>query len=164
MSPQARKPITFERNFEATIEDVWDLWTTRVGLESWWGPDGFTVKVLALDLRPGGHLAYAMTATAAPQMAFMKQAGMPLTTHTRIDYTEVTRHRRLAYLNNADFIPGVAPYQTAMGVDFAETPGGVRMVITVDPMHDEVWTQRMAAGWESQLGRLAPALALRAAR
>jgi uncharacterized protein YndB with AHSA1/START domain len=164
MSPQARKQITLERTFDGTIEEVWDLWTTAEGIESWWGPDGFTVKVLELDLRAEGHLTYAMTATAPPQVAFMKQAGMPLTTRTRVDYTEVTRHRRLAYLNHADFIPGVAPYKTAMAVDLTVAPGGVRMVLTVDPMHDEVWTQRMAAGWESQLGRLTQLLGRRAAR
>ena len=120
------------------------------------------MKVLTLDLRPDGHLTYAMTATAAPQIAFMKQAGLPLTTQARIDYTEVTRHRCLAYLSHADFIPGVAPYKTAMRVDFALAPSGVRMVLTVDPMHDEIWTQRMAAGWESQLGRLARRLGRRA--
>jgi len=50
------------------------------GIESWWGPEGFTVTVQAMDVRPGGVLLYTMTATAAPQIAFMKQHGMPLST------------------------------------------------------------------------------------
>jgi hypothetical protein len=36
------------------------------------------------------------------------------------------------------------------------------MVITLDPMHDEVWTQRMVEGWKGQLGRLERLLADRA--
>jgi hypothetical protein len=33
------------------------------------------------------------------------------------------------------------------------------MVLTFDAMHDEVWTQRAAMGWENELGKLERALA-----
>lgn len=154
MNNDAKKTIQLERTYDASLEDVWDLWTTKEGIESWWGPDGFNVEVIALDLRVGGQLSYAMTAAAAPQIAFMKQAGLPLTTTTRVRYTEIIRHQRLAYVNLVDFIPGVAAYETGTRVDLAPTAGGVRMIVTLDVMHDPVWTQRMAAGWESQLGKL----------
>ena len=35
-----REPITMERTFDATLHEVWELWTTKAGIESWWGPDG----------------------------------------------------------------------------------------------------------------------------
>ena len=38
-------------DLSATVEDVWALWTTEPGIESWWGPDGFDVTVGHLDLR-----------------------------------------------------------------------------------------------------------------
>ena len=78
-----RNPVVLERTFTAAIDDVWALWTTKDGIESWWGPEGFTVKVRKLELRPGGELLYAMIATGPEQIAFMKQAGMPLSTETR---------------------------------------------------------------------------------
>ena len=34
--------IVIERTYEASIEDIWELWTTREGIESWWGPEGFS--------------------------------------------------------------------------------------------------------------------------
>jgi len=71
----ARRRVTLERRFNAAIEDVWELWTTRDGIESWWGPDGFEVKVRKLDFRPGGELAYDMTAVAADHIEFLKKAG-----------------------------------------------------------------------------------------
>lgn len=151
----APRKITFERTFKASIEDVWELWTTKEGIESWWGPDGFSVTVRKLDLRPGGELIYAMTATAAPQVEFMKNAGMPLTTECRITYTEIVAPRRLAYMNYTDFIPGVAPYDVGTLVELHPIGEGVRMVLTLDPMHDEEWTQRAAMGWEMELGKLA---------
>ena len=51
---ERRPKLTLERTFDATPEEVWGLWTTREGIDAWWGPDGFKVEVESLDLRPGG--------------------------------------------------------------------------------------------------------------
>jgi uncharacterized protein YndB with AHSA1/START domain len=158
-----RRRITLERTYQATLQEVWDLWTTAEGIESWWGPEGFSVKVRTLDLRPGGQLHYAMTATAPPQVEFMKKAGMPLTTEAQITYTEVAPPRRLAYFHLADFIPGVEPYQVAHLIELHADGPNVRMVLTIDAMHDEEWTQRAVMGWESELGKLAKVLGTRGA-
>jgi uncharacterized protein YndB with AHSA1/START domain len=147
-----------ERTFSASIEDVWDLWTTSAGIESWWGPEGFAVKVRHLDLRPGGELAYAMTATAPDQIEFLKKAGMPVTSEHRLTYTEISRPRRLAYSHLADFIPGVEPYEVTTEVDLDNSVEGVRMVLTIEAMHDEQWTRMAVMGWESELGKLAKLL------
>ena len=154
-----RRRITLERTYKASLQDVWDLWTTKEGIESWWGPDGFSVKVRKLDLRPGGELHYAMTATAPPQIEFMKKAGMPLTTEAKLTYTEVSPPRRLAYTHLADFIPGVEPYRVAHLIELTPLSDSVRMVLTFDAMHDEEWTNRAKMGWEMEFGKLAKALA-----
>jgi uncharacterized protein YndB with AHSA1/START domain len=40
---QASEPsadtIRFERVYDASIEDVWALWTTKEGLEAWFAPE-----------------------------------------------------------------------------------------------------------------------------
>jgi hypothetical protein len=33
--------ITIERTYPASVEEVWELWTTKEGIEAWWAPDGF---------------------------------------------------------------------------------------------------------------------------
>lgn len=149
-----RRTIRLERTYEATPEEVWDLWTTKEGIESWWGPEGFTVAVHRLDLRPGGELAYAMTATAPPQVEFMENAGMPLTTEALIVYTEVDPPRRLAYEHLVDFVPDVPPYAATTVVELHPEASAVRMTLTFDAMHDDEWTQRATMGWESELGKL----------
>jgi uncharacterized protein YndB with AHSA1/START domain len=151
-SPKRR--ITIERKYRTSLKDVWDLWTTERGFESWWGPGGFTAKVLALDLRPGGELLYAMTAVGREQVEFMKKAGMPLTVEARIRFTQVVHQKRLAYTSLADFIPGVMPYDVATEVEFQPDGKDVRMVITFDAMHSEEWTERARMGWEGQLSKL----------
>jgi uncharacterized protein YndB with AHSA1/START domain len=149
-----RKRISLERVYQADVQDVWDLWTTKEGIESWWGPGGFAVTVRKLDLRPGGELLYAMTAIDPPQVEFMKKAGMPLSHDARITFTEIVPRRRLAYIHLADFIPGVDPYDVATVVELHPSERGVRMVLTFDAMHDEEWTRRATMGWESELSKL----------
>jgi uncharacterized protein YndB with AHSA1/START domain len=153
--------IVLERIYPARAEDVWALWTTAAGIESWWGPDGFAVTVHALDLRPGGELRYAMTAVAPEMVAFMAQQGMPTTTEAHLTYTEVVPHRRLAYRHATTFVPGVAPYDVGHLVEIAELADGVRMTLTIDRMHDAVWTERAVAGWKSELDKLARVIAAR---
>jgi uncharacterized protein YndB with AHSA1/START domain len=153
--------ITLERTFRATPAEIWALWTTKDGIESWWGPEGFSVAVKTLDLRPGGGLAYDMIATAAPQIAFMQRAGMPLRQPTQLRYTEVEPLRRLAWLHAVDFVPGVPTYETASELVLHPTGDHVHLVLTFDPMHDPAWTERQQAGWESELDRLGKLLAAR---
>jgi uncharacterized protein YndB with AHSA1/START domain len=150
----ARAQFSISRSYDASIDEAWALWTTKPGIESWWGPEGFEVVVTALDLRAGGELAYQMTAVAAEQVAFMKRAGMPLTTECKVTYVEVSPPHRLAYTTLTDFVPGVAPYEVATVVELKATASGVHVRITFDAMHDDVWTERARAGHESQLRKL----------
>jgi len=158
---QSDRKIVIERTYAASIDDVWELWTTKDGIESWWGPEGFTVKVHELDLRAGGRMVYAMTAVDPPQVQFMKKAGMPLTTDARLTYTEIVPGTSIAYTHRADFIPGVEPYDVGNKVEFHAERGEVRMILRLDPMHSDEWTQRAVMGMESQLGKLDRVIACR---
>ena len=141
----SRRMITIERTFSAAIEDVWALWTTADGIESWWGPEGFRVKVRTLELRPGGALHYDMIAIGPDQIAFMKKAGMPLSQPTRATYKEVRPHTRLAFDCVVDFVPGVEPYETATVVELdgarrrhaprADHRGDARRAVDADGGH-----------------------------
>jgi uncharacterized protein YndB with AHSA1/START domain len=155
----ARAQFSIQRTYAASIDEAWALWTTKSGIESWWGPEGFNVTVTSLDPRPGGHLVYLMTAVAPEQAAFMRRAGMPLTSECKVTYIEVSPPSRLAYKTLADFVPGVAPYEVATVVELKPTADGVKLNITFDAMHDEVWTERARAGHESQMRKLDALLA-----
>jgi uncharacterized protein YndB with AHSA1/START domain len=155
----ARARFSIERSYAASIHEAWALWTTKAGIESWWAPEGFDVTVTSLDLRPDGQLVYLMTATAPEQVAFMTQAGMPVTTECRVTYTDISPPGRLAYKTLADFVPDVTPYEVATVVELRSTAEGVKLVITFDAMHDDLWTERARAGHESQMRKLDALLA-----
>jgi uncharacterized protein YndB with AHSA1/START domain len=156
----SRARVRLERTYAgASIDEAWALWTTKRGIEAWWGPPGFHVEVRSIDLRVGGTLAYAMIADAEHTIAFMKQHGMPVVTECRLVYTAIVAPTQLAYVHAADFVPGVAPYDVATEVALEATADGVRLVLTFDPMHDDTWTQRQTQGWELELGKLGGVLA-----
>jgi uncharacterized protein YndB with AHSA1/START domain len=146
---------TIERLYPTTPEEIWELWTTKEGIERWWSPDGFTTDVRELQLHPGGRLVHAMTATAPEQIAFMESAGLPLTSVAAKTFTEVLPPRRLVYTSLVDFVPGVDPYEHLTTVELEPVPEGTRVVMTVEAMHDEEWTQRMIAGRTNELDNLA---------
>ena len=157
----ANGPRRLERTYPATPEEIWELWTTPSGIESWWAPDGFSVEVDELELVPGGELVYTMTATAPEQVEFMRNAGMPLATVSRKTFREVDPPRRLAYDSLVDFVPDVAQYEHRTSVDLEPVDAGVRVVMTVEPMHDDVWTERLLAGRSNELDNLAAVVAAR---
>ncbi|WP_224095703.1 SRPBCC family protein [Nostoc sp. MS1] len=48
------------RVFNAPRELVWKVWTDPKHVEQWWGPKGFTTRVIEMDLRPGGQWHFVM--------------------------------------------------------------------------------------------------------
>lgn len=151
--------IVIERRYRAKAADLWALWTTPEGLESWWGPPGFAVTVQAMDLRAGGALRYTMTAMAPEMVAFMHKNGMPVATPAQASYDAVEPMSRLAYRHLVDFVPGRAAYATRMVVEFLPEGDTVTLRLTFDAMHDAEWTERARMGWEMELGKLATLLA-----
>lgn len=147
-----------ERTYAASPETIWELWTTAAGIESWWAPDGFRTEVRKLDLRPDSELVYEITAIAPEQKEFMSRAGLPPTTESRKTFTEVDGPHRLAYLSLVDFVPEHEPYEHLTVVDIQADGEGTRVTMTVDPMHDEVWTGRLLAGRSNELDNLAAAV------
>ena len=158
-SQGAASRITLERTMPGALAEVWQLWTTKSGIESWWSPDGFTIEVRELDLRPGGTLRYAMTATAPEQVKFMNDYGLAVTTEVRKTFTEVARPAALAYRSVVDFVPGVEPYEFATAVELHATGEGTHVVETIEPMHDDEWTRRLVLGRTNELDNLEAVLA-----
>ncbi|MCE5292169.1 MAG: SRPBCC domain-containing protein [Nocardiaceae bacterium] len=151
--------IDIERIYAAAPERIWELWTTAAGIESWWAPDGFEVRVDELDLRPGGELRYVMTATGPDQVAFMDSVGLPLSTSSRKFFTAVENETLLAYDTVVDFVPGQPEYRNRTSVTLTSVPNGTRVVMTIERMHDDEWTERIVAGRGNELDNLGAVLA-----
>jgi uncharacterized protein YndB with AHSA1/START domain len=144
-------PITFERVYDASIEDVWALWTTKEGLEAWFAPEGMRVEITALHLRVGGAFDYVMTAVGAEQVAYLANLDMRQTARVSGRFVEMVRHQRLRIRFDMDFVPGVEPYPYDMLVEMSVEAGRVRMVLTADRHPDPEMTRGAVLGLTSQL-------------
>lgn len=161
MTPEATpspNAIRLERTFDAVPELIWELLTTPAGLKAWWVPDGFETRVNELELRPGGHVRYTMTATAPEQRAFVRNLGLPLSTEFCRTFTEVTPPSRLAYVSLIDFVPDHEPYEHLTTIEIERAGDRTKLVMTLDRLHDEAWTQEYSDHRLNELDKLEAAV------
>jgi len=146
--------IVIERTYRASVQELWELWTTKEGFESWWGPVGFRVDVQEMDSRVGGALRYDMIADAPDVIAEMKKMGQPLSHKTSGTFSEVVPERRLTLTHLIDFLPGVKPYESTIVMELFPSGNSVRVVVTLSPMHNPEFSEMQKQGFTSQLTKL----------
>ena len=151
---EVQAAVVVERTYRATVEELWALWTTKEGFESWWGPEQFRVEVHKLEAREGGALDYDMIADTPEAVAAMTEMGQPVSHGTHGVYQEFRPMSRLRLMHVIDFVPGKAPYETLIDVDFSQAGDQARMVVTVHPHPDPNWTRMSVQGFTSQLTKL----------
>ncbi|HEY2679185.1 MAG TPA: SRPBCC domain-containing protein [Steroidobacteraceae bacterium] len=161
-APATQAAIRFERRYQdAAVQDLWDLWTTKEGFESWWGPKGFRVEVRKLELREGGRLLYDMIAAAPEEIAAMKRLNMPISQTTGATFGRIEPLKHLELVHLIDFVPGVKPYENRIRVEFSNADSSAQMVIMVEPHQSPEWTRMATMGMESQLTKVPALLAAR---
>ena len=52
--------IVVKRLVDAPRELVWTAWTEPKHIAQWWGPNGFTNTIHAMDVKPGGVWRFIM--------------------------------------------------------------------------------------------------------
>jgi uncharacterized protein YndB with AHSA1/START domain len=55
-----KQELVITRIFDAPRDLVFKAWTERDRMMRWWGPNGFTLPVCKIDVRPGGDYLYCM--------------------------------------------------------------------------------------------------------
>jgi uncharacterized protein YndB with AHSA1/START domain len=154
----SKPPVVVERSYEGTPQELWELWTTKEGFESWWGPEGFRVEVKTIEARVGGKLVYDMIADTPAMIAAMKELGQAVSHGTHGTFAEYDPHKRLRVLYIIDFLPGIAPYENNIVAEFIPKGTSVTMRVSIDAHPDDEWTQRSLQGFTSQLTKLPAAL------
>jgi uncharacterized protein YndB with AHSA1/START domain len=150
----SRSSMVIERTFRRSVEELWGLWTTKEGFESWWGGEGSRVEVHTIEAREGGTLHYDMIAEAPADITARNQMGLVPASSVRARFTEFRPYRRLILTHVMDFVPGVKSYEQTIAVDFFPVGDSVRMVTTIEPLHNEEFTQTSIRVFASQLKML----------
>ena len=88
--------IVITRTVHAPRQRVWEMFTQAEHIQHWWGPNGFTNTILAMDVSVGGLWRYVMHGPAGSD-------GSPGTDYNNwIRYTELTPPARMAYAHGGD--------------------------------------------------------------
>lgn len=154
MTSDVEQKSLVERTYRASPEELWSLWTSKQGFESWWGPEGFRTEVHTIDSRLNGKLHYSLFADTLEMIEAMKQMGRPASHETIGWFSEFQPRTRLSLTHVIDFLPCVPSYENKMTVEFFAVGENTRMVVTMNPMHDSEFTRMSNMGFASQLMKL----------
>ena len=147
--------LVIERVFEAPAELVWLMWTEPEHFAQWYGPEGFTVPVVEMDVRVGGERLVCME---------MQMPTGPRQMWTTGVFTEVTPFARLVYTESFSdaagnvLLPAMMgmpedhPVSTEVRVALEELDGQTRMVLRHVGVPGAEGAQ---AGWMQALEKMA---------
>ncbi len=141
--------LTLLAEFDASPEQVWDVWEDPRKLERWWGPPTYPARFSRHDFVAGGQCRYCMTGPAGDQSRGW----------WRIDL--IDKPNRIEFLNglagdDGEPMPGVEPMSAV--VTFEPTGAGTRMTVLnqfLDTAHMELMVEMgMQEGMGQAIGQI----------
>lgn len=147
------------RTFDAPRELVFKAWTEPERLMQWWGPKGFALQVMKVDLRPGGLFHYSMRSPNGDEM------------WAKWVYREITPVERLVFVSSFSDPEGNTlrapfgiefPLEVFSTVTFTEHEGKTTITMHGVPMNPTGEEQQvfngmfasMQQGWGGTLDQL----------
>ena len=118
------KHLTVTKIFDASPEEVWQLWVDPELIKQWWGPDKFICDVAKIDFRIGGTSLVNMKAPP----------GFGGQVHFNVwEYTEIDAFERIEFIMNLANEKGEKqkPADAGMPNDF---PENIRTVVILKPI------------------------------
>jgi uncharacterized protein YndB with AHSA1/START domain len=112
---QDARTIVTTRMFDAPRELVFEAWTDPKHLVQWWGPNGFTTTIRAIDVRPGGVWRFVMHGPDGVDY------------ENRIVYEEIVKPERLVYSHGGG--GDVEPVQFQVTVTFEDHDGKTKLTM-----------------------------------
>jgi uncharacterized protein YndB with AHSA1/START domain len=111
--------ITVIAEFDAQIDQVWNLWSDPRRLERWWGPPGYPATFENHELSPGGEVTYFLTGPEGdPSRGAWRVTSVD--SPTALEFTEVP-------CADADGTPVEDRSVHNVSVQLRERDGGTRM-------------------------------------
>jgi uncharacterized protein YndB with AHSA1/START domain len=80
--------VVIERNFDAPVDVMWEMWTVPEHFAAWYGPSGASIPVAKMDVRVGGARLVCMEVQTPNGLMQMWFTG---------EYREVVERQRLVY-------------------------------------------------------------------
>jgi len=131
------KYVKISRVFDASVEEVWKLWTEPEYVMQWWGPDRFSCPLARINFREGSTSLVSMLAPPA----FGGQ-----TTYSIWTYTKIVHLQCIEFIQNLANDQGIKqkPADLGMPPDF---PMDIRTTVeftSIDPRKTEMTVTEFA--------------------
>jgi len=117
------REIVLVRVLDATRRAVFDAWTDADAFCQWFGPEGFTCSVHAMDVRPGGRARFDMVAPDGTVFT------------NRFDYLEIVPNERIVLDHGSDTDDDPARFRVTVTLD---EQGDGKTVLTLRQLHPTV--------------------------
>ena len=142
--------VIIERVFSAPVEVLWSMWTDPEYFREWYGPEGMSIPVAEMDVRPGGARRICME---------MKTPDGPMKMWFTGEYRQVVENVRLVYTEalsdedgNVSEAPNGGHAVTEVHVELEGVDGGTRVRMTHLGIPSD---SPGAAGWNMAFDKLA---------
>lgn len=153
--PSTPDAVVIERNFDAPVALIWQMWTEPDHFKEWYGPDGAAIPVAQMDVRVGGTrlVCMEMQTPNGPMRMWFTGEYREVVENERLVYTESTSDENGNVLSPADMgMPEGHPVTTTVTVELEDLEGRTKMVMT----HAGIPADSPgAAGWAMALDKLA---------
>ncbi len=145
--------IVIERTMPAPVRTVWQMWTDPTHFAAWYGPDGATIEVQAMDVQVGGERRISMTMHTPGGVMSMYFGGehLEVTTPSHLAYSEAICDEAGGFVPASNLPPG-HPATTQVIVDLHEDSDGTLMRMTHVGVPSD---SDGAAGWAMAIDKLA---------
>jgi len=127
--------LTLRRTFDAPRARVYDAWTKPDVLKEWFGPPGFTIPSIAMNLVVGG--AYTITMRAPDGEDYV----------VRGEFKAIRPPEHLSYTWLWDEMPPDPQVNTLVSIDFIERGSQTEIVLTHEGFASAESRDRHQAGW-----------------
>jgi uncharacterized protein YndB with AHSA1/START domain len=138
--------LSLECRLDASTERVFDLMTTPASLTRWWGPSGFTMPEVVVDLRVGGRYRFTM----------QPPEGEPF--HISGEYVEIEAPGRLVFTFTYEE-PAPDDQETRVTLDLDSPGQGTEVHLRQGEFATEERLELHRGGWTESFEKLRAVLA-----
>ena len=125
--------VVIERNFDAPVDLIWQMWTDPDHFAAWYGPDGATIPAAKMDVRVGGVrlVSMEMQTPNGPMQMWFTGEYREVVKNVRLVYTESMSDEHGTVLSPADMgMPDGHPTTTEVRVQLESVGASTKMVMT----------------------------------
>ena len=142
-APKEEREVLLTRVFDAPRELVFKAWTDPEHVAQWYGPAGFSVVFLEMDVRPGGAWRKCMR---SPEGIDYWRRGV---------FREVVEPERLVFTYVSDDPLGISGHETLVTITFADRGAKTLMTFRQAEFESVAARDSHRGGWTSCMERFA---------